>query len=86
MFRQAILGVFLCGLISSQELLLPAIEKTDDFNVEINGNLSIQSAINTDNEIAHQQLEYEPLKLVKNVDGILHYSIGARTSSEYRMF
>lgn len=71
------------AIISGQDLLTPVADKTEDFNTEINGNLSINAVINTNNEITHQQIEYEQFKLVENVDGILHYSIGARSSREY---
>lgn len=81
MFRQAIviLAMVMFAIISGQDLLTPVADKTEDFN----GNLSINAVINTNNEITHQQIEYEQLKLVENVDGILHYSIGARSSREY---
>lgn len=85
MFQQAIiyLALLMLGLVSSQDLLLPSMEKVEEFNIEIDGDLSFESSINTNNEIMHQQIDYEPLKLVKDVEGIIHYSIGARISSEY---
>lgn len=88
MFRQAIvyLALFMVGMISSHDLLVPAMTKTEYFSVEVNGNLSIVSVINTNNEILHQQIDYEPLKLAEDVEGLIHYSIGARTSSEYGIF
>lgn len=74
------------GMISSHDLLVPKLEKAEDFNIEINGNLSIASVINTDNEIPHQEIDFETLRIVTDVEGIMHYSIGARRSSEYGTF
>lgn len=74
------------GMISSHDLLVPMVEKDEKFNVEINGNLSIASVINTDNEIPHQQINFEQLNFVTDVEGLIHYSIGARRSSEYGIF
>lgn len=87
MFRQAIfyLAIFSFGMISTFDSLVPAMEKTEDFSIEINGNLSIESASNSNNEISHQQFDYEPLKFITDVEGLIHYSIGARRSSEYKI-
>lgn len=83
MFQQAIfiLGIFMFGLISSQDLLMPKIEKPDDSIDGINGIISINSTIIK--EISHQSIEYE---LGENVNGMIHYAIGARTSREYGIF
>lgn len=88
MFRKAIfcLAVFMFGIISSQDLFVPAIEDKGEFTIEINGNLSINTEINTNNEIMHQQIDNEPLKSFINVEGIINYSIGARNSREYGIF
>lgn len=85
MFRQAIVCLAICmfGMISSHDLLSPKMGKTEEFNVEINGNLSIASVINTNKEIPHQQINFEQLNFVTDVEGLIHYSIGARRSSEY---
>lgn len=88
MFRQAIfyLALFMFGMISSHDLLVPSMKKAENFNIEINGNLSITSVINTNNEISHQQIDLEHLKFATDVKGQIHYTIGARTSSEYGIF
>lgn len=77
MFRQAITFMALC---------IVGLTRADDFQVEINGNLSIATIINTNNEIPHQQINFEPLKLMTDVEGIIHYSIGARSSSKCGIF
>lgn len=84
MFRQivVILATLMVVIISCQDLLTPKVDILPEFNAEVNGNLSIDALFYTDKEITHQQNDYEPLKMVKNVDGVLHYSIGARSSSE----
>lgn len=80
------LAIFMFGMISSQDFLVPSMDKVEDFSVEVNGNLTIVSMTNTNNEILHQQIDYEPLKFVEDVEGVIHYSIGARTSREYGIF
>lgn len=88
MFRQAVffLAVFSFGVISSLDFSVPEMESAEDFRIEMNGNLSIVSATNTNNEISHQVINYEPLKFVADVEGLIHYAIGARRSSEYGIF
>lgn len=88
MFRQAIVYValFLFGMISSHALLMPTIEKPEDFNIAVNDNLTIVSVINTNNEILHHKIDYESLKFIEDVEGIIHYTIGARNSREYGIF
>lgn len=84
MFRQIVifLAVFMFGMAQSQNFYIPEFDDAENFNVEINGDLLIDSSSNTNNEITHQQVTFERLTLTKDVEGILHYSIGARTSSE----
>lgn len=84
MFRQIIvfLSVFMLGVIANENFFISGDENGEAFNVEINGDLSINSTSNTNDEIAHQHINYEQLQLVKSVNGVLHYSIGARISSK----
>lgn len=70
------------GMIKSQDFFIPALDEMQNFNVEINGDLLIDSTSNTNNEITHKQITLEPLRMTKDVEGILHYSIGARVPSK----
>lgn len=85
MFRKTILlfAVFIVGIIAAEN------SETAPKNIperEINGDLSIISMHNTNTEIAHLPVEYEQMELEESVDGILHYSLGARVRSEYMIF
>lgn len=70
------------GIATSQNFYIPEFDEAQNFNVDIDGDLLIDSSSNTNNEIAHQQTTLERLTLTKDVEGILHYSVGARTSSK----
>lgn len=87
MFRQSLFFLAVCmfGMIKSQNFYIPTLDDMENVNVEINGDLLIDTTSNTDKEIAHQQITYEPLRLIKDVEGILHYSIGARIPSKWKL-
>lgn len=69
-----ILAAFMFGMIASEDF------------TEINGDLTIVTTRNQDKQIPHKPIHLETLKLHKNVDGVMHYSLGARTSSTYEHF
>lgn len=70
------------GVIANESFFISDNGKGDTFNVEINGDLSMNSTSNTNDEIPHPHIDYEQLQLLKNFVGILHYSVGARISSK----
>lgn len=76
------LAVFMVGMIATQEFSIFDFELIENSNKEINGDLSIISVDNTNKEIPHRPVHYERLEPMKNVDGIVHYAIGARVRSK----
>lgn len=82
MFFKVILFLSMCtfGMIKSQDVFIRTLDELKNFDVEVNGDLLFDSTSNTNDEVAHQQTE--TLRLHKDVEGILHYSIGARVPSK----
>lgn len=54
----------------------------ETINTDISGDLSIVSTSNTNFDVVHPTVTYEMLNLSNNIDGILHYTIGARSQSK----
>lgn len=76
-------AVLIVGLIASQDLFITDSEMVETLNADIkNGDLSIVSTVNNKNEILHIPDEYEVLKPIEDVSGLIHYNIGARIHSK----
>lgn len=77
-----ILAAFIVGMIASEDVHDFDSNELTNFDTEINGDLQIQILnSNKNQEIPHKLMHLDTLKLHKNVDGVLHYALGARTSS-----
>lgn len=85
MFRKTIVlfVVFFVGINASED---SDFQWKSSLDRETNGDISIISMHNTNNEIAHRPIEYVEMELIEAVNGILHYTFGARVRSEYMMF
>lgn len=83
MLRQ-IIFLAIVGTISCQHFYAPDYVEAKNINIENNSIdvLGIKMECNTNDQISHQQTDLEQLKLVKSVEGILHYTLGARTGSK----
>ncbi|XP_055298548.1 uncharacterized protein LOC129566533 [Sitodiplosis mosellana] len=75
-------AVFMVGMIASEEFSLLDFETIESSHQEINGDLSIISTDNTNDVIPHPPVHYEMVQPLRSVNGILHYAIGARRSSD----
>lgn len=82
MFRKTIIlfSLLIVGIIAKESSETQTENKPER---EINGDLSIVSMHNTNTEIAHLPIEYVQMEAGKNVEGIIHYNMGARVRSEY---
>lgn len=78
-------AVFIVGMIASEEFSFFDFETTENSSQEINGDLSIFSTHNTNDEISHPPERVEKLE-AKKVNGILHYAIGARISCKFYFY
>lgn len=70
------------GVIASDDLL-SEFDELKNFATEIDGDIKFETNNNRNKQIPHKPVHLETLELHKNVDGIMHYSLGARTSSTY---
>lgn len=76
-------AAFMIGMIASDEVFSFNFETSEQFQKEINGDLSIETVSdNTNDEIPHPPVHFEMLEPVKDVKGLIHYSIGARVRSK----
>lgn len=78
MYRK-IVFFLLIGMIARAEMFNLASRSRYD---QPDSDLAIVLTSNNGDEIEHQPVEFETLKLIKNVDGLLHYSMGARLRSK----
>lgn len=73
------------SMINSQLFELPEKNVGSDLkNIKVVDDLLIETTSNMSNEIAHQQTEYETLRSMKDVNGVIHYTLGTRTSRKYQ--
>ncbi|XP_031628119.1 uncharacterized protein LOC116343931 [Contarinia nasturtii] len=73
--------VFIVGMIASEESFFADYKDANNFDTEIYGDLLIKSAANTNDEIAHKP-EHSHMLESKSYGKLVHYSIGARVSSD----
>lgn len=83
MLRKIIIffAAFLIGMIASEEFFSFDFEAIENSSKEINGDMSITSMDNTNDEVPHRPEHYKTLESEK-VNGILKYVIGARVRSK----
>lgn len=77
-----IFAALMIGVIASDDLL-SEFDELKNFATEIDGDIKFETNNNRNKQIPHKPVHLETLELHKNVDGIMHYSLGARTSSTY---
>lgn len=82
MFRITVIffAALVVSIIASKDADLNEIKRFDSENIN---DLTFISTHNTNVEISHLPFNYGVFDMTEDVEGILHYSMGARVRSKY---